>query len=109
MLGLVGYFRQVSASENVGYDKGLYIKTDDDQFKMVFNIQMQPQHQFVLMEGQGDTPTFQIRRARFVFGGHAFDPRFTYKFQFEALSGRVTTTREGVDMTGPNLREGYVN
>ncbi|MDO8520002.1 MAG: porin [Deltaproteobacteria bacterium] len=100
------------AGENVGYDKGLYFKTDDDMFKMVFNVQLQPQFQYLSLEGaDNNIATFQIRRARFVLSGNVFQKELTYKLQVEAVSGRSSTTRDTTltEMTGPNLREGYLN
>lgn len=97
------------AADNIGYDKGLFIKTDDDKHQMKLNIQLQPQYQAVAMEGQDNIHSFQIRRARFVFSGHSFTKKLTYKFQFEAVSGPVTVTNEGGAQTGPNLREAFLN
>jgi len=108
-LTLLGQLSPALASNNVGYDKGLYIQTDDEEFKMKLNIQLQPQYQFLAMENQPNTSTFQIRRARFTFSGHAFDKNLTYKFQFEAVSGRDSASIEGANTTGPNLREAYLN
>ena len=62
----------VEAAEiDAGYDKGLYIKADDGKYQLKFNIQIQPQYQFLSLEGQGKTNTFQIRRGRLIFSGNA--------------------------------------
>ncbi len=92
-----------------GYDKGFYIKSDDGDFKIKTNIQLMPQYQFVSIEGQGKVNTFQIRKARIIWSGHAFYPDLTYKFQVEILGGRVSTATEGDGLTGPNLRDAWIN
>lgn len=98
--------------DKVGYSKGFYIKTCDDDFKLKINLQLQPQYQFVAVENQannGKTHTFQLRRARIIFSGNAFYPELTYKFQLEAKGGRVSTPRDADVATGPNLRDGWLN
>lgn len=92
-----------------GYDKGFYIQSCDGDFKLKINIQLQPQYQFLKMEGQDDVNTFSIRRARLIFSGHAFVPELSYYFNFEAYGGRDSTTREADIQTGPNLRDAYFN
>lgn len=102
--------KYVFASVDIGYERGLYIKTDDGKYKLKTNVQIQPQYQFLSIEGQGKTNTFQIRRARLIFSGNAFTKKLTYKFQFEAVGGRTSTTRESAGAArGPNLRDAYIN
>lgn len=92
----------------VGYDKGLFIATEDEKFKMKFNVQLQPQYQFLAMKNQQDVNSFQLRRSRFTISGTAFNPNLSYKIESELASGRSNTTTEGVALTGFNLREAYV-
>lgn len=94
---------------NAGYSKGFFIKTCDEDFKLKINVQLQTQYQFLSIEGAAKINTFQIRRARLIFKGNAFDPDLTYKFQFEAKGGRVSTATEGDGATGPNLRDAWLN
>lgn len=114
--GVMGFFSLpvLQAADNVGYDKGFFVKSDDDEFKLTTNIQLQPQYQLLVMEGGANNiNTFQIRRGRLVFSGNAFGKPLTYRFQFEGVSGRISSTRDGsavnAAMTGPNMREAYLN
>lgn len=93
---------------HVGYDKGFYIKTDDDKFKLVINGQIQPQYQFLSLEGQDEVNTFQIRRGRLIFGGHLYTKDLTYRVQYEMIGGNANTTREAFPR-GQSLRDAYVN
>ena len=94
---------------DVGYDKGFFIKSDDGDYKLKTNIQLQPQYQYVSIEGQDEVHGVQLRKARIAFSGNAFDPNLSYKFQFEAYSGRPTTATEADGATGPNLRDAYLD
>ncbi|MBX7147656.1 OprO/OprP family phosphate-selective porin [bacterium] len=93
--------------EMVGYDNGFYLKTCDNNYKLKFNVQLQPQYQYLGIESQDDTNTFQIRRGRLIFSGHAFSPDLTFKFQYEAIGGRDNTTREN-DAFVNALRDAYI-
>lgn len=93
---------------HVGYDKGLYMKTDDDKFKVGINILLQPQYQYLSMEGQDDTSTVQIRRGQFIFSGNAFTKDLTYRIQYEAIGGATTTAVEGV-ARATSLNDAYLN
>lgn len=94
--------------QNAGYEKGFFIKTCDDEFKLLVNLQLQPQVQFLSMENQDNVHTFQLRRGRLQFSGHAFTKDLTYKFQYEAVGGRDSTTRE-FEARANSLRDAYIN
>lgn len=100
---------EVEKCKNAGYDKGFFIKSCDDKYKLKLNAFIQPAYQFVSVEGQQKSNTFQIRHARLFFSGNAFDPDLTYKVQYELFGGRPSTPRDADVMTGPNLRDAYLN
>lgn len=87
----------------------LSIVTEDGKFKVQFGIEFQPQYQFLSIENQGKTNTFQIRRGRVAFSGHAFEPEFTYVFQIEAVGGRTSNASPSVAFAGPRFLDAYVN
>jgi len=94
----------------ISYKDGLVIETEDGKYLLKTNIQLQPQYQYLRMEGQGTTNTFQMRRARIIWQGNAFTPKLTFRFQFEAVGGRTNTTRDsGAVARGPNLRDAWIN
>lgn len=92
-----------------GYKDGLYVQTEDGLNSLKTNIHLQVQHQFLSVEGQGDTNSFQVRRARLFFSGNALVPRLTYLINFEMVGGQTNNVSEGVNFTGPNLRDAYLN
>lgn len=93
---------------HVGYDKGLYIKTDDDKFKVGLGFLIQPQYQYLSMEGQDEVSTVQIRRGRFIFSGNAFTQDLTFKLEYEAVGGMTNTTGEGA-VRADSLLDAYLN
>ena len=95
-------------SVSVGYDKGVYIKTDDGKNKLKINVHLQPQYQTLVMEGQDDVHTFQIRRGQIHFTGNAFSENLTYRVQYEAIGGRTNTTNEG-ELRADQLLDAYIN
>ena len=109
-VGAADEAEEKSSKVRLGYKQGLFIKTDDGKFMLKTNVQLQPQYQYLRMQGQGTTNTFQIRRARIIWRGNAFTPKWTFKFEFEAVGGRINTTRDsGAVARGPNLRDAWIN
>ncbi len=106
---LIGVLFIIGGGRAAWADKPLTLESDDGKFELKFGIQLQPQYQFVSIEGHGKTNSFQIRRGRLIFSGHAFTKELTYKVQFEAVGGRTTNASPGVAYTGPNLRDAYIN
>lgn len=101
-----------NASAEAGYDKGFYIADDEGNFKLKTNLQVQSQYQFLSLDEAGGSETvhtFQIRRGRIAFSGFAFSENLTFKFQIEALGGKASATNKGADMSGPSLKDGYIN
>ncbi|MDO8526514.1 MAG: porin [Deltaproteobacteria bacterium] len=94
---------------NGGYANGLYIQTDDEKYRLKFNFQLQPQYQFLSIDHQGDVSTFQLRRAKIFFSGHAFTKPLTYQFEFDLASGRTFTVSPGRADSGPSLQDAFLN
>ncbi len=92
-----------------GYKDGLYIQSEDGKNLLKTNLFLQFQHQFLAVEGQGKSNSFQIRRGRLLFSGNALTEDLTYMFHFEFVGGRTNNPAEGVAFTGPNLLDGYIN
>ncbi|MBI3541437.1 MAG: hypothetical protein HY073_04805 [Deltaproteobacteria bacterium] len=92
-----------------GYKDGLYIQTDEGDYLLKTRFFLQTQHQFLSLQGQGKTNGFQVRRARVLFLGNAFNPQLTYQFELEMASGTTSVVSKGAATTGPNLLDGYVN
>ena len=107
-LALVAVAKEGQAIEG-GYKDGLYIQSDDGDYLLKTRLFLQLQHQFLSVEGQGKTNSFQARRARLYFLGNAFNPQFTYQFEFEIVSGLTNNVSEAVAETGPNLRDAWIN
>ncbi|MDO8526262.1 MAG: hypothetical protein Q7T03_01085, partial [Deltaproteobacteria bacterium] len=80
LLGLVCLTRVSWAAIDGGYDNGLFIQTPDQKYRLKFNLQLQPQYQFLSIDSQGNTDTFQIRRGKVFFIGNAFKKELTYQF-----------------------------
>lgn len=78
-----------------GYNKGFFIKTQDDKFKL--NITGYTQLMYELEKFENDSKnninTFRVRRARLTFSGNTFTKKLTYKFQ--------------LDLTKPQLLDGF--
>lgn len=55
------------AAPNVGYEKGFFIKTDDEQFKLTLNGRFQPYFGFQKKTGQNQVLSFFLRRANLGF------------------------------------------
>lgn len=91
-----------------GYNGGLYVQSDDGNFTLKTNIQVQPQWQLV-KTAAGKFSTFQVRRGRVIWSGHAVNPRLTYKLQFEAVGGEGDTVMDAAAQGGPTLRDAYLN
>jgi hypothetical protein len=92
-----------------GYKDGFYLQSEEGDFRLNINFHLQLQHQFLSVEGQGKTNSFQIRRGRIFFSGNAFTKKLAYLFHFEFIGGRTNNASEGFAYTGPNLLDAYVD
>jgi hypothetical protein len=73
-----------------GYDKGFYVRSDDDAFELKIQARVQARYTLEILEHGPDESHFAIQRARLTLAGHAFTPTLTYKFQSDFGRGFVT-------------------
>ena len=68
-----------------GYDKGFYIKTKDEKFKLNISSYAQFMYEFHHFDDPAgdDSNTFRVRRARLTFSGNIFTKKLGYKFQLD--------------------------
>jgi len=85
--------------------EGITILSGDENFSLNLGVQIQIQASFTDLDenrdhyidpgpppspifgSSQDTSNWAVRRARILMQGHAFDPKFTYKLQFEGSNG----------------------
>lgn len=70
-----------------GYDKGFFLKSADDAFKLVLQGRVQSRLTWEGPEGGDDAIQFSIPRARLTLKGNAFSKDLTYKFQVDFSKG----------------------
>jgi len=90
-----------------GYDKGFYVKSTDDKFRLNLGGYIQTRFTYSDFEhapgptapslSGEDNSSFSVRRARLIFDGHIYDKSIQYKVQAEAAGGAMT------------LRDAYIN
>lgn len=76
----------------VGYQKGSYIKTQDDKYALHLRFLLQPQYEYVDVDGGENSSSFLVKRAQLRLFGNVLDPRLKYKMMTQ---GR--TTAAGAD------------
>jgi phosphate-selective porin OprO/OprP len=112
------------AKISTGPGKGITILSGDENFSLNLGAQIQIQASYTDLDnnrvghgappippfpagttygGNQDTSNWAVRRARILMQGHAFDPKFTYKLQFEASNGGQ------VDQTAPDNNVGLLD
>ena len=89
---LWGYISIVNAGEvdvpwveniEIGYKKGLYIKTMDGSYSLKIHFLMQPQLYNLVADKESNTHTFILRHGQMRFFGHCFDPKLKFRVMFE--------------------------
>lgn len=76
-----------------GYDKGFFLKSDDDKFALKISGRVQPYFTFArtVIGGVHDlTGGFEIRRARLTLEGHLHGKDLLYKFQSDFGAGQLS-------------------
>jgi polyhydroxyalkanoate synthesis regulator phasin len=71
----------------VGYKKGAYIKTTDDQFSLRARVRTQGRFRYRSREEQDDDASFDVRRARLLFDGNVLYPWMKYGTQVTLEGG----------------------
>jgi len=79
----------------VGYDNGFFVRSPDNQFKLVVGGYFQSLFQGDINEAAADTDTFRVRRARLKFSGHAFTSDLTYNLLYEFASNQLADAELG--------------
>ena len=92
-----------------GYDNGLFIQTPDQKYRLKFNLQLQPQYQFLSIDQQGNTNTFQLRRGKVFFIGNACKKELTYRFELEFISGRTFEVSPSQNSTATTIQDAFLN
>jgi phosphate-selective porin OprO/OprP len=77
----------------VGYKKGAYIKTKDDNYLLKLNVRVQGFYAYQGREDREDTSTFRVRRARLLASGNAVYPWMKYGTQI-TLEGDSASLRD---------------
>ena len=74
----------VRKGSRVGYDRGFYLRTPDDRFRLTINSRFEARYSYADLDtadGPEVTSAFSIPRARLAFSGHVFGPELTYRLQ----------------------------
>ncbi len=91
-----------------GYNKGFFVGTDDGNWLMRINGQLQVRWHFNRVDDQADSYGFEMRRAKMKFYGHVVDPSWQYMFS-------VVSNRQTVQFAGANqnanlfVEDAYIN
>ena len=91
-----------------GYDKGFFIASNDGNWKLNMNYQLQVRWTFNHAQDQADSYGFEIRRSKLKFKGHIVDPSWQY-----ALS--IVSSRQAVQFESKSqkanmfIENAYIN
>ncbi len=85
----------------IGYKKGLYIKTMDGHYSLNMHFLMHPQFYNLAADMESNISTFILRRGQMRFFGNIFNPKLKYRVMFElpGIQGGATS----------NLRDMWVD
>ena len=82
---------KVTGRGRAGYDKGFFIKTDDDAFALNITGRIQPFFLSTYTKQPANFANdFEIKRLRLILEGHLHTPRLLYKFQSDFGKGVVS-------------------
>ncbi len=77
---------------DIGFKKGFYLRTYDNNFSFVMNPLFQFRYTFEDFDDKEDNSSFRIDRGRLVFHGNAYNPNINYFIQLET---RSTGSKDG--------------
>ena len=86
---------EIKISDVVGYDRGLYVKTPDNQFKAHLFAYIQGLTQVNLNDTAANVATFRVRRARLGLKGHVFTENIKYYFLYDFSPSVLKYTQGG--------------
>ncbi len=75
-----------------GWDRGFYLRSTDDQFRMNIGGWIQPRYEYRDVEGGENTSSFTLSRVRLDVRGHVFQPELTFRVMSE--HGRTSNLRD---------------
>lgn len=73
-----------------GYDKGFFVQTADEHYRLKVNIMLQPRLTWEGVDHGQDEMQLAVKRARLQLTGNAFSSDLSYFFQLEGGSGAVS-------------------
>jgi len=82
----------------IGYKKGLYIKTRDESYSLKIHFLMQPQFHNLVAAKASNINTFILRHGQMRFFGNFFNPKLKYRVMFELPGTRGGATSNLRDM-----------
>lgn len=91
---------EAPATPNVGYDKGFFIKNDEDTFKLKLNGRVQTKAFFQYQGGQPQQASFQMRRVQLNVGSTIHDVVSVGFTLQHAVSSAANTTFQTVNVAG---------
>jgi phosphate-selective porin OprO/OprP len=78
-----------AAGATVGYDKGFFIQSADERFKLTMSGYIQGLFDARFVEAGGDTDTFRVRRARLTWAGYAYSKNIQYNLEYDLPSNTL--------------------
>jgi len=75
--------------EVVGYNKGFFIQSADEKFRMVVGGYIQGLFEGRVVENGNDTDTIRVRRARLKWSGHMFTKKAQYALEYDFSSSKL--------------------
>jgi phosphate-selective porin OprO and OprP len=66
-----------------GYDKGFFIQSSDEKYKLKVTGYIQALFDGKIIEGAADTDTINTKRARLKFSGHMFSKNVQYEIEYD--------------------------
>lgn len=101
----------VKWSDVVGYKKGFYIQTPDENYKLTITGYAQGLAFLQFVEGAANTDTFRVRRARLKFAGNVYNKNIGYEMEYEFARSEMLSAflQYSCDKTGMWARIGQTH
>jgi phosphate-selective porin len=80
----------VKISDVVGYNKGFYIQSPDQNYKLKVNGYVQGLAFWQMVDGGANQDTFRVRRARLKFSGNIYDKALGYEVEYDFAAPKLT-------------------
>ncbi|MGE0396165.1 MAG: porin [Kofleriaceae bacterium] len=90
---------ETKAKPNAGFDKGFFLRSDDDKYALKITGRFQPFFNYSYVTATKDSkPQFEMRRMRLVLDGHIHGKNLLYKFQADFGKGHPTVKDAHIDV-----------